>query len=242
MTEFGDSDWTSGKFVDEYLDAVDLKIIQRQRMFELAVSYYRHFLGDRKGNAILDLGCGNGNLTRRLLDIDGTISAVLVDASPEMLQKARESLAGRGRISFLNTSFEEMIRSGTELGPFDIVVSSLAIHHLTPRDKKALFDLIFRWLRPGGHFLNIDAVLPPTTSLETWYIGLWEEWVRRHCEGAQVKEGLALIYEHHQAKAHHDCLETLEDQLDDLRGIGFDDVDVVFKDGINTIYCGRKPG
>jgi len=241
MSEFRDSDWTDAGFVAEFLEAADREVPQRQRMFELTISYYKHFLGGRSRNSVLDLGCGDGNLVRRLLSADDTISAVLVDGSADMLKKARDSLAGRDRIRFINTSFEEMIRSRVELGPFDFVVSSLAIHHLGPSDKRALFDQIFRSLRQGGHFVNIDGVLPPTTPLEDWYVGLWEAWVRDHCEGPQLSEGLDLIYAHHQAKAHHDRLETLDHQLESMRAVGFEDVDVIFKDGIFAIYCGRRP-
>ncbi len=98
MTEYKDSDWTDGVFVDKFLDAVYLKVPQRQRMFELAASYYRHFLSDRTGNVILDLGCGDGILTKELLEVDGTISAILVDASSDMLRNARTKLAAYDRI------------------------------------------------------------------------------------------------------------------------------------------------
>lgn len=241
MTEFKDSDWTDAVFVDQFLDAVDYKIPQRQRMFELATSYYRHYLGDRTGGAVMDLGCGDGILTQRLLDVDRTISAVLVDASPDMLRNARRRLAEYEGIDYLNTSFEELIGSGKAIGPFDMVISSLAIHHLALPDKKRLFELIYRSLRPGGHFLNIDTMLPATPSLEAWYLELWEEWMRRHCDKAQFTEGMALMNGHHQVEAHHACLDTLADQLAALKDAGFSDVDVIFKDGIFTIYCGRKP-
>ncbi|MDD1771972.1 MAG: class I SAM-dependent methyltransferase [Methanomassiliicoccales archaeon] len=241
MTEFKDSDWTDGDFVDGFLDAVDLKIPQRQRMFDLAASYYRHFLSGKKGNSIMDLGCGDGVLTRRLLDVDGTISAVLVDASPEMIEKARKKLSNHERVKYVNTSFEEMIRTDARMGPFDLVISSLAIHHLTLKDKRRMFQLIYRNLGPGGHFVNIDTMLPPTESLENWYLELWEEWMRRRCDDAQFTEGMALMNGHHQVEAHHACLDTLTDQLALLKDVGFTDVDVVFKDGIYTIYCGRRP-
>lgn len=241
MTEFKDSDWMDGGFVEEYLDAVDLKIPQRQRMFELAVSYYRHFLGDGTENVILDLGCGNGILTRKLMEVDGTIHAVLVDASLDMLQTARKTLAPHDKIQYVHTSFEEMIESGFDMGPFDMTVSSLAIHHLALEDKKELFGLIFRNLRPGGHFLNIDTMLPPTPSLEGWYLALWEDWMRRRCDDVRFAEGMALMNGHHQVEAHHACLDTLTDQLNILKEVGFEGVDVIFKDGIFTIYCGWRP-
>ena len=241
MSEYKDSDWTDGEFVDKFLESVDFKIPQRQRMFELAISYYRHFLGGRTGNAVLDLGCGDGVLTEKLLDTDGTLSAVLVDASPDMLRNARAKLAAFPQVEYVHASFEELISSKAELGPFDMVISSLAIHHLTRQGKGSLFELIYRSLKPGGHFLNIDTMLPPSTSLETWYLELWGDWIQRHCDDAQKAEGMALMLRHHQGEAHHACLDTLADQLVLLDRAGYVDVDVVFKDGIFTIYCGRKP-
>lgn len=241
MTEFDDSDWTDGSFVDDFLDAVDLKIPQRQRMFELVISYYRHFLSGRKGNAVLDLGCGNGVLTKMLFDIDDDISAVLVDASPDMLRNARKMMAKCEKVSYLNSTFENMMSSGQDLGPFDLVISSLAIHHLTLEGKGRLFEFIYRNLRPGGHFVNVDTMLPATPSLEEWYLELWVEWMRKRCNETQFAEGMALMNGHHQVEAHHACLDTLADQLALLKEAGFVEVDVVFKDGIYTIYCGRRP-
>jgi tRNA (cmo5U34)-methyltransferase len=241
MTGFGESDWIDGRFVKEFLDAVEVKIPQRRRMFELARSYYVHFLAGQAGNTILDLGCGDGALAEELLKVDDTLTAVLVDASEDMLDGARERLRCYNRVSFVQSSFEELCHSGPLLGPFDLVASSLAIHHLPLSGKRELFDFIYQNLRPGGHFLNIDTMLPATPELEAWYLQLWEGWMRRHCDAAQLKEGMELMNGHHQAPAHHACLDTLPDQLSLLEQCGFTDVDVVFKDGIFTIYCGRRP-
>ncbi len=44
-------------------------------------------------------------------------------------------------------------------------------------------------------------MLPPTLSLEAWYLVLWEEWMRRRCDDAQLAEGMALMNGHHQVEA-----------------------------------------
>lgn len=210
-------------------------------MFELTRTYYVHFLANRTGNAILDLGCGDGALAEELLKVDDILTAVLVDASEDMLMGARERLEHYDRVSFIHSSFEDLCRSGPILGPFDLVASSLAIHHLPMSGKRDLFKFIYQNLRPGGHFLNIDTMLPETPGLEAWYLELWEGWMRQHCDEEQLKDGLELMNGHHQAPAHHACLDTLPDQLTAFKQAGFRDVDVVFKDGIFTTYCSRRP-
>ena len=152
MTEYKDSDWTDGVFVDKFLDAVYLKVPQRQRMFELAASYYRHFLSDRTGNVILDLGCGDGILTKELLEVRPSQLSL---STPHRIccgMPERSLQRTIGYATFMPAL--NLIGSKTELGPFDMAVSSLAIHHLTLKDKRRLFELIFGSLNPGGHFLQ----------------------------------------------------------------------------------------
>jgi len=76
-----------------------------------------------------------------------------IDASEPMLERAREALPD----SDLRTSRLEDPLPG---GPFDLVVSALAVHHLDADDKRDLFRRISVVLRPGGCFVLGDVVIP----------------------------------------------------------------------------------
>lgn len=227
--------------MNDYLDLVEMGIPQRKRMFELTRSFYRNFLGNKRGNKVLELGCGDGVLTQELHSVDSTISPTLIDGSREMLNKARKRFDGREGFHFIETTFEELIESAVELPKFDLVISSLAIHHLPMVKKKSLFQYIYSHLNEGGYFVNIDCVLPPNGALERWYLNLWEEWLVDRCsDKTQVDQFVKQIYDHHMEEEHHRNLDTLDSQLRALGEIGYKEVDCIFKEGVLTIYYGKR--
>jgi tRNA (cmo5U34)-methyltransferase len=103
---------------------------------------------------ILDLGIGTGETARRVLALHPEAGVVAVDASGEMLKLARVALGER-----VETHLGR-IQDPLPAGPFDLVVSALAVHHLDGAGKTDLFGRIARVLRPGGRFVMGDVVVP----------------------------------------------------------------------------------
>lgn len=110
---------------------------------------------------ILDLGSGTGETARRVLERHPGARIVLVDSSAEMLAAAREALA-EDRIESVQV---QRLEDPLPLGPFDLVVSALAVHHLESADKKVLFRRISELLKPGGRFILADVVVPQNSKL-----------------------------------------------------------------------------
>ena len=141
MSEFEKSEWAEKEHAQEFMENADFFILERRRLLKILRSFYRHFL-TRKAK-VLDLGCGDGAITRELLKEDNQIQATLVDGSSEMLKSARERLKAYDNLHFLQSTFQELINgSGNLDDDFDLVVSSLAIHHLHLEEKKSLFRYI----------------------------------------------------------------------------------------------------
>jgi tRNA (cmo5U34)-methyltransferase len=99
---------------------------------------------------ILELGVGTGMTARRLLAVHPKAKLVGIDESEAMLAEA--DVAGDLRVSRLEDPLPE--------GPFDLVVSCLAIHHLDADGKRDLFRRIAAVLKPGGRFVLADVVVP----------------------------------------------------------------------------------
>jgi tRNA (cmo5U34)-methyltransferase len=99
---------------------------------------------------ILELGIGTGMTARRVLDRHRDARLTAIDESEAMLAAA--DVAGDLRVSRLEDPLPE--------GPFDLVVSCLAIHHLDAEGKRDLFHRIAAVLRPGGRFVLADVVVP----------------------------------------------------------------------------------
>jgi tRNA (cmo5U34)-methyltransferase len=105
--------------------------------------------------SVLDLGTGTGEtLAAVLAQHDGAV-ATGVDENPAMLEAAAARFAGRG----VDLQVAD-IGGPLPPGPFDLVVSALAAHHLDGPGKAALFGRIAGALRPGGRFVLGDLIVP----------------------------------------------------------------------------------
>jgi tRNA (cmo5U34)-methyltransferase len=240
MTEFNKSQWAKPKFTQEYRDSADVYIVERRRLLEILKSFYEHFIGDKPNNNVLDLGCGDGIITHELLRIDNSIVATLIDGSEDMLNKAAERLKGFKNINFIKASFQEIIGKKIALQNFDFIVSSLAIHHLTMKEKKALFRTIYSHLNVEGYFLNIDVILAPSDALEQWYLSLWREWIAERKSILGIKDSSYDDIIQRYKDNRDNKPDTLDEQLKAMKSVGFKDVDCYYKYGIFTMYGGRK--
>ena len=242
MTEFGKSNWAKPEFSRGYRDNADVFIVERRRMLAILQSFYVHFVKDGKGKATLDLGCGDGIVTAVIADADRTISPTLVDGSTDMLKKASERLSGLKNTRYIRSSFQEMLREDSVGGVYDFIASSLAIHHLTLDEKKALFRYAYGHLKPGGYFVNVDVVLAPNEQLEQWYLSLWRNWIyeRTRAAGLEGEQFQGVVDGYKDNKDNKP--DTLDSQLDALRSAGFKDVDCYYKNGIFTLFGGRRAG
>jgi len=108
-----------------------------------------------EARAILELGTGTGRTARRVLQRHPRATLIGIDASEEMLGAAREALAGHD-VQLRAGRLEDALPPG----PFDLVVSALAVHHLDAAGKAELFARIASLLRPGGRFVLADVVVP----------------------------------------------------------------------------------
>src|SRR5215831_18043625 len=106
----------------------------------------------------LDVGCGAGNYTLKLLEFLPNLDATLIDLSLPMLDRARErvSRATSGRITTLQADIRE---ARLPDGGFDIVLAAAVLHHLrTDEEWRAVFTALHRTLRPGGSVWIFDMV------------------------------------------------------------------------------------
>jgi len=107
-----------------------------------------------RATRVLELGTGTGETALRVRAEHPGASLVGIDASEAMLARARERIPGADlRLQRLEDELP--------VGPFDLVVSALAVHHLDGAGKQALFSRVAGVLRPGGLFVLGDVVVPP---------------------------------------------------------------------------------
>jgi tRNA (cmo5U34)-methyltransferase len=178
--------------------------------------------------AVLDLGAGTGLLAAAVVAAVPGARLTLLDGAPAMLEVARQRLGG---VPTVVADLNDPLPAG----PFDAVVSALAIHHLDDAAKRALFARIRAVLRPGGIFVNAEQVAGPTPREHARYEAAHERDAR--ALGSDDDEWTAAL-----GRMAHDRCAPVEDQVAWLSAAGFEHVDVAFKRYRFAVYHGTVPG
>lgn len=148
---------------------------------------------------VLELGTGTGETALRVRAVHPAVRWVGIDSSETMLARARERL----RDADLRL---QRLEDELPAGPFDLVVSALAVHHLDAAGKQGLFARVARVLEPGRHFVLGDVVVPAEGEEGPIYID-WEmdkpdsvedqlAWLRQagfEAEASSVRVDLAVF-------------------------------------------------
>ena len=116
MTEFNKTNWAKAEFGQRFIEEAEISVVERRRMLEILKSFFRRHRKETGGNTVLDLGCGDGILTHELLAVDPWLSATLVDGSAAMLERAKNRLEGSEKISYVQASFQEMLKDTQYFG------------------------------------------------------------------------------------------------------------------------------
>jgi tRNA (cmo5U34)-methyltransferase len=167
---------------------------------------------------VLDLGTGDGRLLALLKRDHPEIVSVGLDFSEVMFDAAHKRFAGDERIEFIR---HDLVEPLPDLGRFDAVISSFAIHHLVHDRKRSLYGEAFDLLEPGGLFANFEHVASPTHRLHLAFF--------------------AAIGEPIEDEDPSDRLLDVQTQLEWLRALGFDDVDCYWKWLEMALLIGVKP-
>ena len=168
---------------------------------------------------VLDLGSGDGRLVALVRLARPEAEAVALDFSETMLGRLRTRFAADSLVSVLAHDLDQPLPES--LGTFDAVVSSFAIHHLPHERKRALYQEVYRLLRPGGAFCNLEHVASPTRTLHEQFL---------------ASVGVSPDDEDPSNK-----LLDVETQLGWLRAIGFTDVDCHWKWRELALLTGMNP-
>jgi demethylmenaquinone methyltransferase/2-methoxy-6-polyprenyl-1,4-benzoquinol methylase/phosphoethanolamine N-methyltransferase len=148
----------------DFFVALLLRLIGEKTSFEAATLEQAQL---SPGNKVLDVGCGTGTLAiaaKAQVGPDGKVHGI--DAAPEMIAVARRKAVKFGDAG-MDLDFQVGLIEDIPFpdDQFDIVVSSLMIHHLPGDDlKRRGFAEICRVLKPGGRLLVVDFE-PPTDGL-----------------------------------------------------------------------------
>ncbi len=179
---------------------------------------------------IIDLGCGTGNLSQKLISVYPNARIACLDMSENMLKMAKTKLRETSHVDFWLGD----IRDFDYRIKYDAILASMVLHHIEGKDKPRFYRKLYNALPKGGVFFNIDIFLSSNNHLQELYTNKWKMFMKT--SGLSVKKVNEMITRHQK----EDRPVVFEDELAIMRKAGFKRVDVVLKKYNFAVYGGIK--
>lgn len=186
---------------------------------------------EKKTFKVLDLGCGTGNISRKIKDKFPNSKIHCVDLAENMVKIAQKKLSNYSDITYETGDFQKISLNSD----YEVIVSSLAMHHLkTDQDKKEVYQKVYESLTSGGVFYNADVVLGSTDYLQNLYIEKWKEFMALNHSHNEIENKWMPTHRREDKPA------KMIDHIRWLQEAGFKQVDVVWKYYNYGVYGGLK--
>jgi tRNA (cmo5U34)-methyltransferase len=201
------------------------------RYDEIFYNVFHYIPNDLQPQYILDLGCGTGNLTAAALQHYPEAQIHALDLSADILNECRQRFSAHNNIHYHQQDFSHL---NFEPQSFDLIISSIAIHHIPDADKAGLYQRIYSLLKPGGVFIFADQTRGITEEIYQKHIARWkEEAFKLGSTGADWQ----LWMQHQDA---HDYHAPVGWHLKQLETAGFEEVDVIWKNIMWAVIWSKK--
>ncbi|WP_024873943.1 class I SAM-dependent methyltransferase [Saccharomonospora piscinae] len=135
----------------------------REERFTVAVDVLEQVLAGTAEPVIVDLGCGPGSFSQRIVERLPTARCLAVDLDPVLLALGRAALGDAGgRITWIQADLMSVhLPAVLGVSTVDAVVSSTALHWLSAERLSATYTQLGGLVRRGGLFLNADNIPEP---------------------------------------------------------------------------------
>lgn len=182
---------------------------------------------------LLDVGCGGGNYTLKLLQRLPDLNVTLVDLSQQMLDCAVDRIQPQtsGTVEAIHSDMRDL-----DLGQqrFDIIVASAVLHHLRTDDEwRSVFQKFHAALKPNGSIWIFDLIESPLPQIQAIH------W-RRYGEYLTSVGGEAYRDELFARIIREDTPRSIVFQLDLLREVGFREVEILHKHSCYAAFGAAK--
>jgi tRNA (cmo5U34)-methyltransferase len=182
---------------------------------------------------LLDIGCGAGNYTLKMLSKVPGLNCVLNDLSMPMLQKARERVSPQttGTVTLIQ---DDMRNLDLPDNHFDIILAAATLHHLRDDDDwELMFNKIYKALKPGGSFWVSDLIAHHSGIITKLFEDKYSSFLES-LGGAEYRQKV-LDYVNYE-----DTPRSLNYQLALLAKVGFSNIDVLHKNSCFAAFGAIK--
>ena len=182
---------------------------------------------------MLDIGCGAGNNTLRMLQRINPLECDLVDLSMPMLTRAKERVTAvnSGAVRIFHEDFRTVPLDAER---YDIIVAAAVLHHLRDNnDWQAAFEKIFRLAAPGGGVWISDFIAHEQEKVQRLMSDRYGEYLRSLPARSGSRSCFGLI-------EREDTPRSVAFQLDLLNRVGFKTVDVLHKNSCCAVFLALK--
>lgn len=184
-------------------------------------------------NDLLDIGCGAGNNTLKLLQLRPQLNCTLLDISQPMLDRAQQRVSAQstGQVTTLQSDFRT---ADFPSGSFDILIAAAVFHHLRDdQDWENTFAKAFSLLRPGGSLWITDLVTQESDRIHALMWKRYGEYLVTIGGEKYRNDVMAYIDQ-------EDSPRSVTYQLDLLRRVGFHQVEILHKNSCFAAFGAIK--
>jgi len=171
---------------------------------------------------LLDIGCGAGNYTLKMLSKINNLNCTLNDLSMPMLQRAKERVSAqtKGKVTLLQDDMRDLNLPDSH---FDIILAAATLHHLRDdEDWKRVFTKFYNTLKPGGSIWISDLISHDSPPLMKLFDQQYSDYLDTLGGPEYRQKVLAYV-------AKEDTPRSLNFQLALLTKVGFKQVEVLHK-------------
>ncbi len=182
---------------------------------------------------LLDIGCGAGNYSLKLLQHLPDLNVMLVDLSTPMLERAAQRVGASTR-GWVRTAKADIRELELDASGYDIIVAAAVFHHLREDgDWEGVFKKCHAALRPGGSIWISDLVMHDHPEVQR---AMWERYgaYLEQLGGPEYREKVFAYID------QEDTPRSAGYQLSLLREVGFRKVEILHKNGCFAAFGGVK--